>query len=54
MTRELGCDKEGVLINHDSPLNIKWKRVVIDEAHRIKNHTTGVSKAVCAIRAKYR
>lgn len=38
-----------------SPIvRIKWKRVILDEAHRIKNHTTKVNKACCLIEAKYR
>ncbi len=39
----------------DSPLvKIKWKRIILDEAHRIKNHTTKVNKAICSLKAKYR
>jgi len=39
----------------DSPLaRIKWKRVILDEAHRIKNHNTKANKSICAIRCKYR
>ncbi len=33
---------------------IKWKRIILDEAHRIKNHTTKANKAICTLKAKYR
>ena len=33
---------------------IKWKRIILDEAHRIKNHTTKASKVISALKAKYR
>ena len=43
------------MIDNDSPLTrIKWKRIILDEAHRIKNHTTKANKAMCALKAKYR
>jgi len=34
--------------------NIKWKRIILDEAHRIKNHSTKANKAMCLLKAKYR
>jgi SNF2 family DNA or RNA helicase len=48
-------DKEGNIPKSDSPLvNIKWKRIILDEAHRIKNHSTKANKAMCMLKAKYR
>jgi transcription termination factor 2 len=39
----------------DSPLaKIKWKRLILDEAHRIKNHATKANKAMCLIKARFR
>ncbi|CAF0927371.1 unnamed protein product [Brachionus calyciflorus] len=55
VSREVEFDKEGNLVDNDSPLTrIKWKRIILDEAHRIKNHTTKANKAMCALKAKYR
>ena len=48
-------DKEGNEKPCDSPLaKIKWKRIILDEAHRIKNHTTKASKVLSSLKAKYR
>ena len=55
ISREIPIDKEGSVMPNDSPLaKITWKRIILDEAHRIKNHTTKANKSVCAINAKYR
>lgn len=55
VSREVEFDKEGNLLDTDSPLtSVKWKRIILDEAHRIKNYTTKANKAMCALRAKYR
>lgn len=55
VSREIDFDKEGNQLSNDSPLTrIKWKRIILDEAHRIKNHTTKANKAMCALKAKYR
>lgn len=33
---------------------IKWKRIILDEGHVIRNHKSLQSEAVCALNAKYR
>lgn len=39
----------------DSPLyNIKWKRVILDEAHIVRNHKSQASEAVCNLLARNR
>ena len=44
-----------LLRRSNSPLGkIKWKRIVLDEAHRIKNHTTKANKIICSLNSKYR
>jgi transcription termination factor 2 len=49
------ADKDGEERPSDSPLaRIKWKRIILDEAHRIKNHSTKANKSICLLRAKYR
>jgi SNF2 family DNA or RNA helicase len=36
----------------DSPLlGVAWRRVILDEAHVIRNHKTLMSQAVCKLRA---
>ena len=33
---------------------MNWKRVILDEAHMIKNHSTKANQAMCLLKAKYR
>lgn len=33
---------------------IKWDRIVLDEAHMIRNHTTAMAKATCELRSNIR
>lgn len=33
---------------------VHWRRIVLDEAHFIKSHTTRTCRAVCSIKATYR
>ena len=38
----------------DALFNINWWRIVLDEAHTIKNRTTKQAVACCALEGKYR
>ncbi|KAI0080447.1 hypothetical protein K474DRAFT_1682619 [Panus rudis PR-1116 ss-1] len=38
----------------DALFRVKWWRVILDEAHNIKNRATKSAKACCALDAKYR
>ncbi|KAG5894625.1 hypothetical protein JTB14_026156 [Gonioctena quinquepunctata] len=42
------CDKNGIIFQ------VKWRRIVIDEAHQIRNHKSQMSQAVCKLPAKSR
>jgi transcription termination factor 2 len=33
---------------------VKWERIILDEAHTIRNHKNQTAVAVCALKAKYR
>ncbi|XP_023213372.1 transcription termination factor 2-like isoform X2 [Centruroides sculpturatus] len=42
-------------VQEKSPiLCIKWERIILDEAHRIKNYKTRTAQAICTLNAKYR
>lgn len=38
----------------DALFRVKWYRIVLDEAHNIKNRTTKAALACCALESKYR
>lgn len=42
------CFEQGAIFR------IRWNRIVLDEAHMIRNHTTAVSKGCCSLRATMR
>ncbi|CAG9821124.1 unnamed protein product [Phaedon cochleariae] len=42
------CEKEGAVFR------VKWRRIVIDEAHQIRNHKSQTSDAVCRLSARSR
>lgn len=33
---------------------VKWERIILDEAHTIRNHKSQTAVAVCALKAKCR
>lgn len=42
------CDKNGTIFG------VKWRRVILDEAHQIRNHKSRTAVAVCRLSAKTR
>ncbi|TXT13317.1 hypothetical protein VHUM_00684 [Vanrija humicola] len=53
--QQRGFKKNNLLIKEKSPLHsFKWFRVVLDEAHNIKERTTNAAKAAFALDAEYR
>ena len=38
----------------DALFKVKWWRIVLDEAHNIKNRSTKAAQACCALEGKYR
>jgi len=38
----------------DALFNVRWWRIVLDEAHNIKNRSTKAAQACCALEGKYR
>ncbi|KAL7551748.1 hypothetical protein ACHAWF_014931 [Thalassiosira exigua] len=57
LSRSGGLARDGASAEpgRDRPLlNFRWKRVILDEAHGIKNPRTAVSQACCALEADVR
>ncbi|KAH9921492.1 SNF2 family N-terminal domain-containing protein [Epithele typhae] len=50
-----GFKRKGVIVKEKSPLHlINWHRVILDEAHNIKERQTNTAKATFELKAKYR
>ncbi len=53
--QEKGFKRKGLVLRVPSPLHrIKWKRIVLDEAHNIKERSTNTAKAAFELQAEYR
>ncbi|KAJ9589215.1 hypothetical protein L9F63_028002, partial [Diploptera punctata] len=49
--------KKGSTVDHckqGTLFGVKWERIILDEAHTIRNHKSQTSLAACALAAKYR
>ncbi|PIL36629.1 hypothetical protein GSI_00318 [Ganoderma sinense ZZ0214-1] len=50
-----GFKRKGKIVKEKSPLHgIQWHRVILDEAHNIKERATNTAKATFELQAKYR
>ncbi|KAH9059362.1 SNF2 family N-terminal domain-containing protein [Lactarius vividus] len=53
--QQSGFKRKGAIIKEKSPLHIvEWERVILDEAHNIKERATNTAKATFELNAKYR
>ncbi|KAI0289521.1 SNF2 family N-terminal domain-containing protein [Russula brevipes] len=53
--QQTGFKRKGTIIKEKSPLHgVEWERVVLDEAHNIKERSTNTAKATFELKAKYR
>ena len=52
---EKGFMRKGSLMKEDSIIHkMKWHRVILDEAHNIKDRASNTAKAAFSLQAKYR
>ncbi|PPR03377.1 hypothetical protein CVT24_012502 [Panaeolus cyanescens] len=50
-----GFTRKGVIIKEDSPIHrIHWNRIILDEAHNIKERSTNTAKAAFELKGTYR
>ncbi|KAN0124335.1 SNF2 family N-terminal domain containing protein [Russula decolorans] len=53
--QQTGFKRKGTIIKENSPLHaVEWERIVLDEAHNIKERATNTAKATFELKAKYR
>ncbi|CAA7259589.1 unnamed protein product [Cyclocybe aegerita] len=53
--QQSGFKRKGMIVKEKSPIHqIEWKRIVLDEAHNIKERSTNTAKAAFELKAKYR
>ncbi|KAF5364376.1 hypothetical protein D9756_000893 [Leucocoprinus leucothites] len=53
--QESGFKRKGVMIKEKSPVHqIKWNRIILDEAHNIKERSTNTAKAAFELKSDYK
>ncbi|PFH50572.1 hypothetical protein AMATHDRAFT_3854 [Amanita thiersii Skay4041] len=53
--QETGFKRKGVIVKEKSPVHqVKWRRIILDEAHNIKERATNTAKATFELQGEYR
>ncbi|KAI0276155.1 SNF2 family N-terminal domain-containing protein [Russula aff. rugulosa BPL654] len=53
--QQTGFKRKGTIIKEKSPIHaVEWERIVLDEAHNIKERATNTAKATFELKAKFR
>ncbi|KAF9224410.1 hypothetical protein BS17DRAFT_703380 [Gyrodon lividus] len=53
--QQSGFKRKGLIVKEPSPIHhIKWNRIVLDEAHNIKERTTNTAKACFELKSNYK
>ncbi|KAF8341641.1 SNF2 family N-terminal domain-containing protein [Cantharellus anzutake] len=53
--QEAGFKRKGAIVKEQSPIHaIKWQRIILDEAHNIKERSTNTAKGAFELVGKYR
>lgn len=53
-TKELNYDEFRASLQRGPLLSVRWHRVILDEAHLIKNHNSRSSMAAAMLKSEYR
>ncbi|KAF8898166.1 SNF2 family N-terminal domain-containing protein [Gymnopilus junonius] len=53
--QQSGFKRKGMIVKEKSPVHeVKWNRIILDEAHNIKERSTNTAKAAFELKSKYK